>query len=183
MIWFSTVVPLDRLYIDTISHPSRMHIMELQKHFLSFTEKLHLIGIVMEELDRKIWEGGLIATRCVNSPGPRHLVSIHLGFLCHLQAVCMHTAEPRVWKTGRASLQLSCLWGKKECCLWLQRCLAWGQQLHLPTDLLTWPVASGIFITCFFCFYKLRGIQILNYKQIYIQYVCQWLNVWRHSKQ
>lgn len=80
---------------------------------LSFTGKLHLIGIVMAELDRKIWEGGLMATRCVNSPGLRHLVSIHLGFLCHLQAFRMHTAEPRVWKTGWASPWLPCLLRKK----------------------------------------------------------------------
>lgn len=119
---------------------------------------MRLIGIVMAELDWKIWEGGLMATRCVNSPGLRHLVSIHLGFLCLLEAVCMHAAEPRVWKTGWASPRLS--W-KKERCHWLQSCLAWGQQLHLcrPPDL---ACGSGTFTTSFFSFYMLRGIQILK---------------------
>lgn len=67
----------------------------------------------MTELNRKIWEGGLMATGCVNSPGLRRLVSIHLGFLCHLQAFCMHAAEPRVWKTGLTSPRLCCLLGEE----------------------------------------------------------------------
>ena len=101
--------------LDTLSHLSRMHIKDLPEAFPQLSlGKLHLIGTVMAELDRKIWEGGLMATRCVNSLGPRRSVSIHLGFLCHLQASRMHAAEPRVWKTGWASPLRSCPAGGKE---------------------------------------------------------------------
>lgn len=113
MIWFLTAVPPGWFNTETISHLLGMHIRELPKLFLSFTGKLRLTGIVMAELDRKLWEGGLMTTRCVNSPRLRHLVSIHLGFLCHLQAVRLHAAVPRVWKTGWASPWLSCVLGKK----------------------------------------------------------------------
>lgn len=136
----------------TVWHPMQKFTKEkLQKHDLtrtqfcqrcmlqictiviSFIAELHLICIVMAELERKIWEGGLKATRCVNSPGPRRLVSIHLGILCHLQAVCMQATEPRLWKTGWASPRpfLQKKKKEKERCPWLRRCcLAWGQQLH-----------------------------------------------------
>ena len=138
-----------------IQYPIRQECISKSCQKLASQESCTLIGIVMAELNRKIWEGGLMAACCVNSPGLRHLVSIHLGFLCHLQAVRMHAAEPRVWKTGWASSQLSCLLKeKKECCLWLQSCLAWGQQLHLfsPTDLLTWPVAAALLQLALFSF-------------------------------
>lgn len=78
---------------------------------ISLSVELHLICNVIAELERKIPVGGLKATRCVNSPGPR--LSIHLGILCHLQAVCMQAAEPRRWKTGWVSLQLS-WWTKRK---------------------------------------------------------------------
>lgn len=48
-----------------------------------------------------------MATGSVNSLGLKHLIFIHIGFLCHLQAVCMHTAQPRVQKTRPVSPQLS----------------------------------------------------------------------------
>lgn len=135
-------------HIQHIRHHMSKCVMKSSKLKLCVTGQLHLIGMVMAELDRKIWEGGLMATRCVNSPGLRRLVFIHLGFLCLLQGVRMH-----IRKTGWASPRLSCLLGEKaERCLWLQSCLAWGQQLHLfqshqPPDL---ACGSGTLTSCFF---------------------------------
>lgn len=39
-----------------------------------------------------------MAAHSVNSPGPRRSGSVHLNFLCRLQAFRMHSAEPRVRK-------------------------------------------------------------------------------------
>ncbi len=150
----STVMPDVKLYIDTISHLSRMHFKKLPKCFYSASlESCTWLALSWQRWIENIWAGGLMAAGCVNSPGLRHLVSIHLDFLCHLQAFCMHAAEAGVWKTGWTSCpQLSCLWGKKEHCLWLQNCLAWGQHLYLfrPPDL---AHGSGTFTACFFSFF------------------------------
>ncbi len=145
---------------------------------LNFTGKLHLIGIVTVELNRKIWEGGLMATRCVNSPGLRHLVSIHLGFLCHLKAVRMHAAEPRVWKTGWASPQLSCFLGEKKSVASGCRVALREDNSFIFSDL---PTSSpGLWQRHFYnllsiSFYTLTGLQIPNDRH---KHVCLQLTIW-----
>lgn len=88
---------------------------------ISICAQLHLICIVIAELERKIREGGLKATRCVNSPGLRHSLPIHLGILCHLQAVCMRAACKTVkdWLSESAALLAELKEKKKGWC----RCL------------------------------------------------------------
>lgn len=117
---------------------------------ISFSAELHLICIVIAELERKIQEGGLKATGCVNSLGPRRSLSIHLGILCHLQAACMQAAEPRLWKTGWASLQRSSREKKRKSererrwWWWRRRCLAWGRRLRSQQTKLARPLAAEL---------------------------------------
>lgn len=59
---------------------------------ISFSAELHLICIVIAELERKIQEGGLKATGCVNSPGPRRS-ALHTPWHPLSFTSCLHASS------------------------------------------------------------------------------------------
>lgn len=79
--------------------------------------KLHLTGVAVTERNwgrRKNLSGGLMATGCVNSLTLGPLVLIHLGFLSHLQALCMHTTQSEKYRMSKfTALPWVCV-----CVLW-----------------------------------------------------------------